>query len=264
MSEIKIDCPHCTQHIQCDESYGGKQINCPQCQQAFVVPQVLQAKPSLQITPSKEKAYLVNSDGKQSGPFTIEELKSHLGSGELAWEDLAWCEGMSNWQPLSGIIAPKGLGKMPPPVPSSRRSGNPSLARSTGKPEGQLWCYHLMLLMQAAINLIFIFFCIASNGGSNSSPNWIAAAIILLINLLINIPAYLYQQSRSWPNSGGSPPGKWWMFCLLLLGFFPAAIIYRRSSSWRELTSEQSVAVLAIGIGLVVVVTVVIQHFYFR
>ena len=38
MAEIKISCEHCGQHIQCDESYRGTQINCPQCQQSFQVP----------------------------------------------------------------------------------------------------------------------------------------------------------------------------------------------------------------------------------
>lgn len=31
MSEFKISCPNCAQHIACDESYYGVQINCPTC-----------------------------------------------------------------------------------------------------------------------------------------------------------------------------------------------------------------------------------------
>ena len=119
MAEIKVSCS-CGQHILCDETYGGRQISCPQCQTAFVVPQVVQAKPTLHVAPPREKAYLVNSNGKQQGPFTVEELKPLLESGELAWEDLAWCEGMSNWQPLRGIIVPAGLASSPPPLPSAR------------------------------------------------------------------------------------------------------------------------------------------------
>lgn len=38
MAEIKIFCPGCGQHILCDESHRGAQINCPTCNQSFVVP----------------------------------------------------------------------------------------------------------------------------------------------------------------------------------------------------------------------------------
>jgi hypothetical protein len=39
MAEFQFYCPQCNQHIQCDTGYAGKQINCPICQQAIVVPQ---------------------------------------------------------------------------------------------------------------------------------------------------------------------------------------------------------------------------------
>ncbi len=38
MAEFKFTCPQCKQHIQCDSSYVGFQINCPACQQAIIVP----------------------------------------------------------------------------------------------------------------------------------------------------------------------------------------------------------------------------------
>jgi hypothetical protein len=38
MSEIKIFCLHCGQHIECDEGYRGMQITCPTCNQSFLVP----------------------------------------------------------------------------------------------------------------------------------------------------------------------------------------------------------------------------------
>ncbi len=39
MTEFKFFCPQCGQHIQCDTSYAGQQINCPICQQSIIVPQ---------------------------------------------------------------------------------------------------------------------------------------------------------------------------------------------------------------------------------
>jgi DNA-directed RNA polymerase subunit RPC12/RpoP len=38
MAEFKFTCPQCKQHIQCDSSYIGSQINCPACRQAIIVP----------------------------------------------------------------------------------------------------------------------------------------------------------------------------------------------------------------------------------
>jgi hypothetical protein len=38
MSEFKFSCPNCGQHIQGDERWSGRQINCPACQQPLVVP----------------------------------------------------------------------------------------------------------------------------------------------------------------------------------------------------------------------------------
>ena len=50
MSEAKISCPHCTQHIALDDAWAGQTINCPACQRPFVVPG---APPMAQvITPS--------------------------------------------------------------------------------------------------------------------------------------------------------------------------------------------------------------------
>jgi DNA-directed RNA polymerase subunit RPC12/RpoP len=38
MSEFKFSCPHCDRHIQCDDRYSGKQIQCPACNHLIVVP----------------------------------------------------------------------------------------------------------------------------------------------------------------------------------------------------------------------------------
>lgn len=48
MSESKISCPHCTQHVLVDDAWAGQTVNCPSCQQAFVVPR---AAPTAQFVP---------------------------------------------------------------------------------------------------------------------------------------------------------------------------------------------------------------------
>ena len=38
MADIKFACPHCNQHITCDELWGGHELQCPGCQNNLVVP----------------------------------------------------------------------------------------------------------------------------------------------------------------------------------------------------------------------------------
>ena len=38
MAEFKFSCPHCGQHIQCDERLCRRQVQCPACNHLIVVP----------------------------------------------------------------------------------------------------------------------------------------------------------------------------------------------------------------------------------
>src|SRR5262245_42802818 len=38
MADIKFACPHCSQHITCDELWGGHQLECPNCKNPLTVP----------------------------------------------------------------------------------------------------------------------------------------------------------------------------------------------------------------------------------
>jgi hypothetical protein len=38
MSNFKFACPHCAQRLRCDERHTGRQILCPKCRQAIVIP----------------------------------------------------------------------------------------------------------------------------------------------------------------------------------------------------------------------------------
>ena len=40
MNEIKFACPHCQQHIACDDGYCGYQIKCPACEGGQIVPRL--------------------------------------------------------------------------------------------------------------------------------------------------------------------------------------------------------------------------------
>jgi DNA-directed RNA polymerase subunit RPC12/RpoP len=40
MKQFKFECPHCHQHLACDEEHSGRQIQCPGCNHLIRVPPV--------------------------------------------------------------------------------------------------------------------------------------------------------------------------------------------------------------------------------
>src|SRR5215469_5996943 len=53
MSEFKYACPVCGQHIKCDSSQSGTQMQCPTCFQQIVVPQAPSQEQKFILTGSK-------------------------------------------------------------------------------------------------------------------------------------------------------------------------------------------------------------------
>lgn len=41
--------------------------------------------------------------GQRQGPVTLEQLREAVGRGEVAGNDLVWCEGMANWAAVASI-----------------------------------------------------------------------------------------------------------------------------------------------------------------
>ena len=40
MNEFKFSCPKCQQHLQCDEQFSGREIQCPGCNILLRIPPV--------------------------------------------------------------------------------------------------------------------------------------------------------------------------------------------------------------------------------
>jgi len=57
---------------------------------------------------------LVNRGGQQLGPFSLEELRAALGSGQISQHDLAWWEGAPARVPVAQV---PGLGQAVPAAP---------------------------------------------------------------------------------------------------------------------------------------------------
>jgi hypothetical protein len=40
MNQFKFSCPHCDQHLQCEEQFSGREIQCPACNHLIRIPAI--------------------------------------------------------------------------------------------------------------------------------------------------------------------------------------------------------------------------------
>ena len=48
--------------------------------------------------------FLIHRDGQQFGPFELEQVEQMIRAGTIAPSDLAWCDGLTEWTPLSELL----------------------------------------------------------------------------------------------------------------------------------------------------------------
>jgi hypothetical protein len=75
MADIKFACPHCSQHITCDELWGGHQLDCPVCKNPLTVPAM--------AAPQKPVAHVVGSSLVPK-PSEAAEPRLAINSGKAA------------------------------------------------------------------------------------------------------------------------------------------------------------------------------------
>jgi len=74
--------------------------------------------------PAPSVSYMVAVNGQQSGPFTLEQLKQFVNTGEFTKQTHVWKQGMENWQEagnvqeLEGVFSSNTPPPMPPPPPA--------------------------------------------------------------------------------------------------------------------------------------------------
>ena len=57
--------------------------------------------------------YHVAHEGDRVGPWPVEEIRRRLSAGELSPNDLAWREGMTDWEPLHKLLMPEDTAALP-------------------------------------------------------------------------------------------------------------------------------------------------------
>jgi membrane protein YdbS with pleckstrin-like domain len=101
---------------------------------------------------------LVNRSGRPLGPYTVEEARALVLSGQLAATDWAWPDGATQWVPLRDVpgFAPGSTGGPTPPAPLSPVAAEEELWR--GHPSQVL---NLKLYTVWSLILLGVLFAVA-------------------------------------------------------------------------------------------------------
>lgn len=113
MSDIKFACPHCRQHVQCDESHSGRKVACPNCKASLRIPrrgtagQELPQAELLSAPPGKTQPISPPSDSTKAGAAAPSNLK-----GTQPVRGLEKPGKPAPKPPASGKVVPGALPKM--------------------------------------------------------------------------------------------------------------------------------------------------------
>jgi hypothetical protein len=74
----------------------------------------------LQVVPAAPAAAVwhVANAGRVSGPFTVEQVRDAVASGQLTAATTVWTAGMEAWAPMASVPALAALFMPPPPPPT--------------------------------------------------------------------------------------------------------------------------------------------------
>jgi membrane protein YdbS with pleckstrin-like domain len=139
---------------------------------------------------------LINKDGKQLGPYSLDEARALVLSGKVDADDWAWPDGATDWihlKDVSGFSAAAPEKKPAPPAVSS----TPATPAAT--PEEDLWRGHPSQILNLGIYIfwgaiLILTLIVVGWFVLNESKFWSlvifgAVALIALINVVV---AYLH------------------------------------------------------------------------
>ena len=95
---------------------------------------------------------LINKDGKQLGPYSLDQARALVLSGELEADDWAWPDGATEWLHLKDVA---GFSAKPVAAPSQPPASAPT---SPVMDEEQLWRGHPSQMLNFSIYLFWGFF----------------------------------------------------------------------------------------------------------
>ena len=166
---------------------------------------------------------MVTQNGKQLGPFTLNEVNAALAGGELSPDDLAWHEGAPGWIMLGavdGVVTPRSTRSMPlpPPVRSVLVADELEDVQISSQAFG--YAYSVIVAVGIIADLPALVYLLAYAGiyawekKQLSDPSLLPSSWWLLL-----VPAYIYKRAKAFRQ----PMGSFWTFnALLVLSIFIA------------------------------------------
>src|SRR5271154_444898 len=101
-------------------------------------------------------ALLINKDGKQLGPYSLDQAREMVLSGQLAADDWAWPDGTKDWVVLKDV--PGFAAIKPPPPTGLATSPAPASGVMPAPPtaaEEELWRGHPSQLLNLGTYLVW-------------------------------------------------------------------------------------------------------------
>ena len=175
--------------------------------------------------------YHVGRNGQQTGPFSIEQLKTMAANGELQPTDLVWKEGMAGWEPASTLpgvfgAAPSAAEVLPQvnPVPLAQATVLPP-APGPGGPKPNPMAITGMIL--GILSVTFGLCC------CSGFPFSIAGLIFSIIGL---------NQIKANPNQTGkrmAQAGLWCSIAGIIIGVILTVFgVATNAVNWQEMMKQ--------------------------
>ena len=143
-------------------------------------------------------ALLINKDGKQLGPFSLDEARAQVLAGRLAPTDWAWADGANDWVLLKDVPGFSLAAPLPPPA--APVTAPVPAAAPTPAPEKELWSGHPSQVLNLSIYvfwgmvLVLTLAALLAANVFGDSVFWasIILGVVFLVGLVNAAVAYIH------------------------------------------------------------------------
>jgi len=137
---------------------------------------------------------LINKDGKQLGPYSLEDARALVLSGKLDATDWAWPDGATDWVLLKDV---PGFSTKPPAVTAAPPAAPPAASVPPTTAEQELWRGHPAQALNYGIYLFWALILIVALAAALTlvdSREWslVVFGVVALVALINVAVAYLH------------------------------------------------------------------------
>jgi membrane protein YdbS with pleckstrin-like domain len=140
---------------------------------------------------------VINKDGKQLGPYTLEQARSLVLKGDIDADDWAWPEGGNEWVPLKDV---PGFAVAKPAAPPAQKVAVPAAATVSPLEEEELWSGHPSQVLNLHIYLFWAVILVVTLGASflfADNAMWALAIFGIVALVALGQSAWAYFHLRT-------------------------------------------------------------------